>query len=200
MSATSRLRVRGQARDQLGHWVAPPSQRGHPCHHACCQGKRPHPKNTPVKISREYLRSLTDEEVWREVERYHHYQDTHENGYLQVIAEATRREEVQERKAANRKRLGERNRQAAQEYSDHVYREWLAAEAATNGVMLNKRGLHKKISERAVITGSQEQFDRYASDELRDFFLTRPRLTRRQYDRQKSAEMLEEKRRAGIAA
>jgi hypothetical protein len=80
--------VRSQARDQIGHWVAPPSERGHPCPHRCCQNKQVHPDALPVKLDRAYLRSLTDEELERELIAYHRYADERTEGYVQVVAEA----------------------------------------------------------------------------------------------------------------
>ena len=83
-------------RDQIGHFVAPRSQRGHPCHHRCCSGKR----------------------------------------------------------------------------------QWLRAEGATNGFMLNKAGQRAGINERTLFNGPESRVKKYASPELIDFFEANGRPTR----------------------
>ena len=50
-------------------------------------------------------------------------------------------------------RAQQRRRDAEQEYRDEVYRQWLAAEAATNGYMLNRAGRRGGIDERSLFTG-----------------------------------------------
>ena len=178
MAITDTIRVARQARDQLGHWVTPPSMDGRPCPHACCQGKRRHPRNMPVKLSRGYLRSLSEEELVRELESYGRYSETHEEGFLQIIAEDTRRLESKERAVARRERAVERRRRASQEHHDEVYRQWLQAEAITNGNMLNKAGRAAGINERTLFTGPESRVAKYASRELLDFFEANPRPTR----------------------
>lgn len=168
-----------QARDNLSHWVAPPSARGKPCPHKCCQNKHPHPDKIPVKLDRAYLRSLTDQEVERELSTYQRYSDTHERGFLQVIAEAQRREDAPRRKAAGQEKARETRARRESEYRDHVYREWLTAENGIQGaVMLNRKGNAAGIDERSLFTGPQSRVDKYASDELKEWFTSHPRPTR----------------------
>jgi hypothetical protein len=190
----TRVRVARQtARDQLGHWVAPPSQRDHPCHHACCSGYRVHPANLPVRLDRKYLRSLSDAELERELVSYQGFNDTHERGFLQIIAEAGRRDESAERRTKAR----DRREQRASEYRDEVYRQWFRAEnGIQGGVLLNKRGIAKGIDERSLFSGSDREFDRYASDELKEWVGSHPRITRREWDRQRRAEWQEPEREA----
>jgi hypothetical protein len=167
-----------QARDQIGHWVAPSSARQKPCPHRCCEWKHPHPANLPVKLNRSYLRSLSQEDLERELIYYQRYSDTHEAGYLQIIAEDTRREESREKSIARMDRRKQRAAQRREEWTDEVYRQWLGAENATNGYMLNKAGKAKGIDERRLFTGPESQVDRYASDELKEYFQSHPRPTR----------------------
>jgi hypothetical protein len=54
------------------------------------------------------------------------------------------------RAAGRRERARQRRRAAEQEYRDEVYRQWLAAEAATNGFMLNRAGQRLGIDERTL--------------------------------------------------
>jgi hypothetical protein len=177
--------VRRQARDQIGHWVAPPGMRAHPCPHRCCQNKQVHPDALPVKLDRAYLRSLSDEEVDRELGAYHRYADERTKGYVQVIAEAQRREDRQ----ATRERAGDRRRRATSDYQDEVYRQWLGAENGIQGsVMLNKAGQRAGISERSLFTGPQSRVNRYASDELKEWFESHPRMTRAEWDKRSRRE------------
>jgi hypothetical protein len=164
-----------QARDQIGHWVAPPSMRGRPCPHSCCQNKRVHPHGLPVRLDRAYLRSLSEDDLVREAETYSRYSDTHERGYLQILAEDRRRIGAAER----RTRSADRRRQRESDYRDEVYREWLHAENGIQGaVMLNRRGKAAGIDERSLFTGPQRRVDMYASDELKEWFEAHPRPTR----------------------
>jgi hypothetical protein len=59
-----------------------------------------------------------------------------------------------------------------------VYRQWLGAEAATNGYMLNKAGKAAGIDERTLFTGPESRVRKYASPELFEFFESHPRPTR----------------------
>jgi len=168
----------GQARDQIGHWVKPPSMREHPCPHSCCRNARVHPANLPVRLSRDYLRGLSERELERELGQYQNYSDTHERGFLQVIAELGRREERAERAEARKERARHRRRRQDQEHRDEVYRQWLQAEAATRGVMLNKAGQRAGIDERSLFTGPESRVVKYASPELFEWFEIHGRPTR----------------------
>jgi hypothetical protein len=78
---------------------------------------------------------------------------------------------------AARKATGQRNKARALERSEHVEREWLAAEAATRGNMVNARGRSIGISERSLFTGSENRALRYASRELINYWQEHPRPT-----------------------
>jgi hypothetical protein len=106
------------------------------------------------------------------------YYDIREQGAQQIMAEVDRREESGRKAVARKQRASERRRTAQQEYSDEVYRQWLHAETATNGVMLNKRGLRAGINERSLFTGPESRVRAYASPELIDWFEEHPRPTR----------------------
>lgn len=179
-ATATRVRVARQiARDRLGHWVKPPSQQGHPCHHSCCQGKRVHPENMPVRLNRDYLKSLSQDELERELISYQRYSDTHERGYLQIIAEAVRREDSAERK----ERAKDRRQRKTQEYSDLTYREWMLAEnRIQGGVLLNRKGIAAGVSDRSLFSGSEARANRYASDELKEYWQAHPRITWQQFN------------------
>jgi hypothetical protein len=165
-------------RDQLGHFVTPPSQEDHPCHHLCCQGRRVHPSNLPVRLDRAYLRSLSYGDLERELNQYERYRDTHGAAEIQVAAELDRRDTMQRNAAARQQRARERRETANQEYRDEVYRQWLMAEAQTRGVMLNKAGQRAGVDERSLFTGNEARVRKYASPELIEYFEQHPRPTR----------------------
>jgi hypothetical protein len=169
---------RYNVRDQLGHYVSPESQADHPCHHHCCSGKRVHPANLPVRLNRQYLRSLSGDELEHELSQYTGFIDTHEGGFLQIVAELDRRDESDKRAAARKTRARERRQQRESEYKDEVYRQWLLAEAETKGYMLNKAGRAAGIDERTLFTGPESRVAKYATRELLDFFDDHPRPTR----------------------
>jgi hypothetical protein len=75
-------------------------------------------------------------------------------------------------------RARRRRQDAEQEYRDEVYRQWLAAEAATNGCMLNRAGQRGGIDERSLFTGPESRVRKYASPELIEWFESHPRPTR----------------------
>jgi hypothetical protein len=165
---------RYDVRDRFGHYVNPVSAGGRMCPHKCCQGKRSHPDKVPVKLDRTVLRSMSEPELEAELRTYSHYGETHEAGLKQVIAELDRRDRAEQ--AAQRRR--HRRESANSEYQDEVYRQWLHAENATKGVMLNKAGLKAGIDERSLFTGPEVRVRKYASPELIEWFESHPRPTR----------------------
>ena len=82
------------------------------------------------------------------------------------------------RAAARGERARQRREAAEQEYRDEVYRQWRAAEAATNGYMLNRTGLREGIDERSLFAGPESRVRKYASPELIEWFESHPRPTR----------------------
>lgn len=196
-TATVTVRRPYNVRDQLGHWVAPKDRRGRPCPHACCRHQRVHPDNLPTTLDRDYLRSLTPRELGEELAQYVNYADSHKRGLEQITAEVDRRgdadsdaldegyrskaddyERARERAAEGKERARDRQRRREDEWRDEVYRQWLQAEAATNGYMLNKAGRRAGINERSLFTGPESRVAKYASPELIEFFESHPRPTR----------------------
>lgn len=68
------------------------------------------------------------------------------------------------------------------EYQDVLEAQLEAAGAATNGVMLNRRGKARGITELDIFTGNNVIFQAYASDELRDHLAAHPRTTRTAFE------------------
>jgi hypothetical protein len=61
--------------------------------------------------------------------------------------------------AARKDRARRRRQDAEQEYRDEIYRRWLAAEAATNGYMLNTAGRRTGIDERTPLLTRRHEAD-----------------------------------------
>lgn len=172
------IRVYYNQRDRFGHFVAPASRANRACPHRCCQGKHPHPDKLPVNLDRQVLRGMGSDELERELEHYMHFRDTHEGGALQIAAELDRRDESERKAVARKARARQRRQEAESEYRDEVYRQWLRAEAATNGYMLNREGKRAGIDERSLFVGPESRVRKYASPELFEFFESNPRPTR----------------------
>jgi len=161
-------------RDRFGHWVTPPSQQNRPCPHACCRGRRAHPRSLPVVLDKQYLRSLNETDLEAELRQYVNYTDKRPKAFGQITAEFDRRDRA-ERATARRR---DRQRERSQEHYDEVYRQYLAAEAATNGYMLNRAGLAAGVDEKSLFTGPEARVRKYASRELLDYFSEHGRPTR----------------------
>jgi hypothetical protein len=56
-------------------------------------------------------------------------------------------------------------------------RIYVDAEAYTRGNWVNAKGRARSIADREILTGRQDLFQRYASDEAREYFRERPRPT-----------------------
>lgn len=165
-------------RDQLGHFVVRADAADRPCHHHCCEGKRVHPRTMPVKLNKTWLKSLTPAELDEELGQYAGFGESHEEGFLQIVAEMGRREDSQDRAHATKLRAKDRRQRRQSEYEDEVYRQWLTAEAETNGYMLNKAGRSAGINERSLFTGPESRVHKYATPELMDWFEANGRPTR----------------------
>lgn len=69
-----------------------------------------------------------------------------------------------------------------QEYLNHVDYQYLAAEEATNGVLVNQLGRDLYVSGWSLFKGSTARAHKYASEELLEFWKTAPRLTLTEYE------------------
>jgi hypothetical protein len=82
--------------------------------------------------------------------------------------------------------VAKKNRAAARysrqlEEADAVEASYVAAEEQTRGNMVNKKGRGRGINPRTLIYARENEFDRYASDELKEFYSTRHRPTPRSF-------------------
>jgi hypothetical protein len=157
-------------RDLLGHFVKVPPRKNEEgmCPHACCRGRRPHPDRFPVILPRAVLRSATDAELERHFAK--RTVGDSDAAVAQVVGELQRREDARERAAARKTRARGRRESRSEEYRLYVESEWTAAEAATRGNMLNKRGKAKGIDPRSLWTANDATRAAYASEELRRYW------------------------------
>lgn len=160
-------------RDLFGHWVKVPPKANEDgmCPHRCCRGKRKHPDNFPVIMSDSELHQASDDDLMK------HYQraDVGDNprAVRRTIGELQRREDMAT--ARQHRRAHKANRQ--EEYRQWLEGQWVSAEEATRGSMVNKAGRAKGIDPRSLWTASKATRDRYASDELRAYWDKHPILT-----------------------
>lgn len=72
-------------------------------------------------------------------------------------------------------------REARAMYDEYVYRQYLAAEEATNGYLLNRRGRAKGINPAQLFSGPARIAYAYASDELKEWWAEHGRLTQAEF-------------------
>lgn len=99
---------------------------------------------------------------------------------LQIIAELERRDRADvKRQERERARQARADTRAAKRMEIEAERERirLDAEAKTQGYLVNRKGRARGIDPDEILTGRQSVFERYASDEARDYFMSNPRPT-----------------------
>ncbi len=170
--------ARYNIRDLIGHWVAPRSGAGKMCPHACCRNRRVHPDNYPVILPSKLLHRASDQDLaehFKDVSRGSSAKD--QRATAQILHEMQRRDELAERKRRHREAVV--STRAARNLEREAEREriYLAGEEFTRGNWTNRAGTRAGISDREILTGRQSVFDRYASEEAREFFRTHPRPT-----------------------
>jgi hypothetical protein len=164
-------------RDAFAHWIRKDQQAGRPCTHACCRGMRAHPDNYPVVKRNRYLRHATDQQVADYYGQHQGDSPRDEAARDQALAEMQRRDVAAERREATEERRRQRYEGRRQERAREVERTWRAAETATKGNMLNRRGREAAINERTLFTGPESRVRKYGSEELLNFFEYTPRPT-----------------------
>lgn len=68
-------------------------------------------------------------------------------------------------------------RECREAYEDALYSMHNAAEEATRGALLNERGRRAGVSEVSLFMGPRARAYAYASDELREWWRSHPRMT-----------------------
>lgn len=95
----------------------------------------------------------------------------------QLDPEELRRQELAAAVDTQR-RTGETRDQAVRRlYDEWVYLQWIAAEKATNGYLLNAAGIAAGIDPRELWGGNVERARKYASEELKRWWQEHPRKT-----------------------
>ena len=174
-------------RDQIGHWVKKDQQILRPCHHACCRGYRAHPHNWPIIPASYALRRATDEQLAQRYDRVAAESDRDKRARaaeLQILNEFERRDR-QETKRRQREQEKQRHRETvaarklARRTDEEIETERIrvAAESATRGNLVNAKGRARGIHPDEILRGREAVFQRYASDEAREFFGTQHRPT-----------------------
>ena len=172
-------------RDRIGHWIRKEQQPQRPCTHACCRGYREHPARYPVILPDRTLRRARDEDLQQHFTRVSADPSPKaRRAELQILHEMERRDRAeQSREDTARRRAGaQQARQAGRaarrmERESETERIRLEAEAATQGYLVNPRGRARGIADAEILTGRTAVFERYATDEARDYFTAHPRPT-----------------------
>ena len=130
-----------------------------------------HPDNMPVILPSRLLRRAGDEDLAAHYDRVQGGSYREGRARAQVLHEMQRRDE--EAAARGNRAAVRSSRQLEQ--ADAVEASYIAAENATRGNMLNRKGRAHDINPRALITGREADFRRYASDELMEYYQTHHR-------------------------
>jgi hypothetical protein len=67
------------------------------------------------------------------------------------------------------------------EQADAQEASYIAAENETRGNMVNRKGRSRDVNPRSLIYAPEATFERYASDELKEFYSSRHRPTARSF-------------------
>jgi hypothetical protein len=170
--------MRYDRRDRIGHWVRKQQPARQHCQHACCRGYREHPEHYPVILPKSSLRRAREEDLAAHFAKVSAIDSPEaRRSSAQILHEMERRDTEAERKR-QRKEAVAGNRIARQlERESEVERVYLEAEAYTRGNWVNARGARLGVSDREILTGRAQVFDRYASEEAREFFRGQGRPT-----------------------
>ena len=120
------------------------------------------------------------------------YADADEDTAAAIVAEMGRRDA----KDAAHERDAGRWAVYVAEWTEYAHAEYLAAVAATNGYLLSAEGEASGVDEQSLWSGPERLAFRYASEELREFWAARPRMTVSQYHRAKRLERRDARREA----
>jgi hypothetical protein len=172
-------------RDLIGHWIRTDQKTQRPCTHACCRGYRVHPENMPVILPSKTLRSASDNDLrdhFRKVSEGDSAEDR--KAEAQILHEMDRRDKAEHKRADRERYRKIRNENvfatraaARQERESQVEHMKLQAEAATQGYLVSAKGRARGVSDNELLTGREDLFNRYATDEARDYFASHPRPT-----------------------
>jgi hypothetical protein len=129
----------------------------------------------PVILPSRLLRRASDDDLMEHYVRVQGDSRREERARAQVLHEMDRRD----REAAAKKGRAAAKYSRQLEEADTREASYVAAEEATRGNMVNRKGRARDINPRTLIYAREADFDRYASDELKEFYSTRHRPTAR---------------------
>lgn len=172
-------------RDIFGHWIRLKQKAERPCTHACCRGWQAHPTNSAVILPDKTLRRASDDDL---AERYSRLSaridEDARKGEAQILHEMERRDAAEARRmeretrARTYREMVSANQAAKRQEREAEYeRIRLDAEANTSGYLVNAKGRARGIHDIEILTGRTDVFERYASDEAKDYFAANPRPT-----------------------
>jgi len=130
------------------------------------------------------LRKLSDDEIAQR------YAIADESECAQLVAEMKRRDYKTRRTAIDKARWAA----VYEEWAVAAHAEYLAAEAACCGNLVNKESVADVTDPFSLWTGSEAWAMRCATEELRDFWAIRPRITVSQFREAIRAARREERR------
>jgi len=163
--------ARYSIRDLLGHFVKPKARQGDLCPHACCRNRRVHPDRLPVMLKPDMVRRLPEADL---IEHYGRVADN-PRAAAQALRAIDKRDQAAKVKEARARGAGERKAAARMARDSEVEQAFLAAEAATNGNMVNRKGVRAGVSAQSLMTGSEARAMRYAHDDLLAYWERHPR-------------------------
>jgi hypothetical protein len=165
-------------RDRIGHWVNRAQPAGNHCTHACCRNYREHPRGEPVIRANRSLRNVSDDDLAAEFARVSTGESEQEKrATAQVLHEMERRDEAAEQHRRHVEAVQAGRAARGMEREAETERLYLAAEEYTRGNWTNAKGSVRMVSDREILTGRQDVFNRYASEEAKEFFRSNPRPT-----------------------
>jgi hypothetical protein len=165
-------------RDLIGHWIRKEQRTQRPCTHACCRGYRVHPDNYPTVLPSRTLRRASDRDLATHFQKVS-TEDTPQARYAenQILYEMERRDRDEQQRAARREAVTAGRAARQMERESETERIYLEAEEYTRGNWTNLKGTARGIADREILTGRESVFQRYASEEAREFFQYTPRPT-----------------------
>jgi len=170
--------ARYNRRDLIGHWIRRQQRKQRPCTHACCRGYRVHPDNYAAILPSRTLRRASDLDLaqhFTKVSQGTTPQDRYAEA--QILHKMELRDRVEAERRQRREAVASACVARQLEREAEIERIYLQAEAYTRGYWTNARGAARGISDREILTGREEVFQRYASEEAREYFRQHPRLT-----------------------
>jgi hypothetical protein len=143
---------------------------------------RPHPENWPVHLPSRQLRSASDTELLAYYSARGAESGSDARARDQVLYEMQRRDVAAERAEAREERRRTRYAASRSEKRAVIENEYVRAEAATNGYMLNERGREAGVEPRTLFTGPESRARKFASEELLEYWEHNPRPTQAMFE------------------